>query len=271
MIDMNYILGNGKSKKQTKDPLRDLFGIKPSHRAKPKSDIINQDFLSGFIGQGHPRPDIKTKQQKAFLKRTAIGTGKSHLRFMDLDGDGVISGLDCAPKNPKKHMAWKRPEDYDYIEEMSPREYLRKTKSDNFGRSGDYIEEEYYDNETEKMENVSKLGERIKDQTSKVPIPFVEPSGDHEGRHRALGAERQGIKKIPVKMPPPSSWRSKEVTNSFMEKRFKNAGDDYKEGWRKRIQRDNFPEERMDGDSRKAYVEALREKGLLKEGDEDEA
>jgi len=102
MID--WFMNGSKKKKQTKDPLRDLFGIKPSHRAKPKSNLINNDFLQGFIGQGHPNPkDKKTKQQKAFLHKTRIGTGKSHLRFYDLDGDGVIAGLDCQPFNYKRH------------------------------------------------------------------------------------------------------------------------------------------------------------------------
>ena len=105
MIDW-FMNGTKKPSKQTKDSLRDLFGIKPSHRAKPKSNLINEDFLSGFIGQSHPNPkDRKTKQQKAFLKKTRIGSGKSHMRFWDMDGDGVIAGLDCMPKNHKRHMA----------------------------------------------------------------------------------------------------------------------------------------------------------------------
>jgi hypothetical protein len=104
MIDW-FMNGKSKKKKQTKDPLRELFDIKPSHRTKPKSNIVNQYFLSGFLGQGHPRPDRKTKQQKQFLNKTRMGTGKSHKRFWDHDGDGVISGLDCMPMNSKKHRA----------------------------------------------------------------------------------------------------------------------------------------------------------------------
>jgi len=69
------------------------------------SKAVNNDFLNMFLGQGHPNPfDRQTRQQGMFLKKTRVGSGMSHLRFWDSDGDGVINGLDCMPKNPKKHM-----------------------------------------------------------------------------------------------------------------------------------------------------------------------
>lgn len=79
MIDINFIM-NGKRKKpkKFKDPIRDLM-------IKPKGNIIGDR--------------ITKPQRKVLKKKNAI------MRFADWDGDGVINGLDCAPKNKKKHMA----------------------------------------------------------------------------------------------------------------------------------------------------------------------
>jgi hypothetical protein len=72
---------------------------------KGSSKAVNNDFLNMFLGQGHPNPrDRITKQQGMFLKKTKVGSGMSHMRFWDSDGDGVINGLDCMPRNRKRHM-----------------------------------------------------------------------------------------------------------------------------------------------------------------------
>ena len=253
MIDMDYIL-NGKRSKQKNKSKDSLQGLMTIFNPKPNKKSKQPNLIKSFLGQGNPMiNDRKTKSQKRFL-RSSKGFKKN--RFKDSDKDGVIDGLDCFRHNPKKHMAWKRPEDYDYIEEMSPREYLNRTNSPNFGLKDKkfgkewsdkhgYKEETYSDSETKMAEPLSKLSNKITDNTSEVPIPYVEPDGDHEGRHRALAAERAGIKKIPVKTSPPKSWRSDKVVSGFNEKRFSGYDDDYKETWRKRIQQDVFPEKRI--------------------------
>jgi len=101
MNEIDWIFGNktNKVKKSVKDPLAGLFDVKPISKVKPKP------VVSLFKGQGHPNPkDRITKQQGMFLKKTRVGSGMSHMRFWDSDGDGVINGLDCMPRNPKRHM-----------------------------------------------------------------------------------------------------------------------------------------------------------------------
>jgi len=75
-MNINFILNGSKPKKRKpgKDPLMDLF-----------------------MGQGHPNPtDRVTKSQRRVLKN------KKNI-FGDWDGDGVINGLDCSPRNPLRH------------------------------------------------------------------------------------------------------------------------------------------------------------------------
>lgn len=96
-MNIDYILNGNKKpkrKKQSKDPLIDLFSMKPK---KQKKD----NLMDLFIGQGHPRPgDRVTKSQRKVLK------SKNPMDlFGDWDGDRVINGLDCQPRNRKKHMA----------------------------------------------------------------------------------------------------------------------------------------------------------------------
>ena len=92
-MDIDFILNGKKPKKQktSRDPLLDLFSSKPKQSQGGLMDL--------FVGQGHPRPgDRVTKPQRKVLrnKRSLFG---------DWDSDGVINGLDCQPRNPKKHMA----------------------------------------------------------------------------------------------------------------------------------------------------------------------
>ena len=97
----------------------------------------------------------------------------------------------------------------------------------------------------------------VENPAIEVDIPYVEEDGDHEGRHRAYAAEKAGFKKIPVKTPPPQSWRTDKVTQEFTNKRFPNHQDDYKKSWERRIKRNPFPEETMDNESRKAFGDAI--------------
>jgi len=93
-MNIGYILNGSKpkKKKQVRDPLMDLFSMKPK---KQKKD----NLIDLFIGKGNPiAGDLVTKSQSRVLK------SKKNL-FSDWDGDGVINGLDCSPRNKKKHMA----------------------------------------------------------------------------------------------------------------------------------------------------------------------
>ena len=118
MIDIDYIVNGKKSKKgksksnkqQSKDPFKDLFGmLQPAKKSKSKSKQnsgpgpLNPTKIMGVGGMGNIIGDKKTPQQKEFLNKTKLGSGKSIKRFADKDKDGVISGLDCAPLNPNKH------------------------------------------------------------------------------------------------------------------------------------------------------------------------
>jgi len=91
-MDIDFILNGKKPKKrkQSKDPLLDLFSSKPKKSQGGLMDL--------FVGQGHPRPgDRITKSQRRVLKN-------KRSMFGDWDGDGVINGLDCSPRNRNKHM-----------------------------------------------------------------------------------------------------------------------------------------------------------------------
>jgi len=106
----DYLLNGCCSKKSSASGLSSLFNMSPSKKSPSKSTfnvdanvILNgrpsktQRPLGSFLG------DRVTKKQRAFLNKTRLGSGKSHLRFFDHDGDGVMSGLDCAPFDPTKH------------------------------------------------------------------------------------------------------------------------------------------------------------------------
>lgn len=233
----NWFLGGSKPparKKKNTDPLRDLF-----------------------VGQGNPIVGDKvTRKQRKVLKNPNMKN-----LFGDWDKDGVINALDCAPRNRKKHMAWRKPQPYENIKQMSPREYLRRTRSGDFGTDRDKYgdSETYYDKDTGQEEPINKLSSHIKNPNVEVDLPFVEDSGDHEGRHRAYAAEKAGIKSIPVRTPAPKSWRTQEVADTFVAHRFPHAGTSYKKSWSKKIAKDSFPEETMDKKSRKSYALAIKE------------
>lgn len=71
----------------------------PFKKERRSKDIVGLGYVSK---QGLKEFGVfgKTKAQKDYLKKTV---GFKPGRFIDHDGDGVISGLDCAPMNPLEH------------------------------------------------------------------------------------------------------------------------------------------------------------------------
>ena len=62
------------------------------------------DILKNIFGKKKLNPfDRITIPQKKLLKKTSLRGNNSFMRFTDSDRDGVINGLDCAPRNRKKH------------------------------------------------------------------------------------------------------------------------------------------------------------------------
>jgi hypothetical protein len=169
-----------------------------------------------------------------------------------------------------KNMAWNVQQEANtgrYVDYISPDEYLKLTSTNPYEESGELKSQfkTYGDKETEKSEPLSKLGEYIKSKDKLVTIPYVgEEAYDHEGRHRAIAAKQSGDKVIPVVRPAPAEWRTQEVFDSFFNKRFPDQDKRYKEVWKKRFDRP-FPTEQMDKESTNAYIEVLKEKGLLQE------
>jgi hypothetical protein len=258
-----------------KDPFENIFGLPKKKKVKSP---VNVGVISMFKGKGNPMlGDKVTKPQRQAMRKSP---------WADWDGDGVINGLDCAPKNRKKHMAWREPKEYQYVEKMPPREFLKKSKSEDFGMKRSYIIKNpetgeihmnlsqeapeqhfrYYDSEMEKMQPIDRLGKIIKSPDKEVSLPFVEDRyGDHEGRHRAFAAERAGIKEIPVRVPAPASWRTDEVFENFKKHATHlNLYGSYEKEWKERIQSRSFPEEYMDDRSRKAYIKALRDSKVIR-------
>jgi hypothetical protein len=186
-------------------------------------------------------------------------------RFIDMDGDGVIAGLDCMPKNHKRHMAWAKPEPYDHIEFMSPREFIDMTDTPEYELRKSF--EDYYDSETKKREPMEKLGKHIQDPHTHVPIPFIEKSGLHDGRHRAYAAEQAGISQIPVKTPPPSEWRSK-----IIQQKLDKLNHEPLDGstWKEVLEDYTWPEKDMDENTKKVYTQTLRDHGLISDDTEQE-
>ena len=71
----------------------------------PKSKGMGDWILEG--GKSPRKKKVmsrgKSISQKTFLNQTK---GFNKNRFVDHDGDGVISGMDCFPFNKKKHDTW---------------------------------------------------------------------------------------------------------------------------------------------------------------------
>ena len=86
MININYIMNGGR---------------KGSRKGSRKTNSL----FDLFLGKGNPvvGDRVTPAQRKVF--KSARKQRKPMLLFGDWDRDGVINGLDCAPRNRNKHMA----------------------------------------------------------------------------------------------------------------------------------------------------------------------
>ena len=154
-MDIDFILNGKKPKKQktSRDPLLDLFSSKPKQ--------FQGGLMELFTGQGHPRPgDRVTKSQRKVLRN------KSSL-FGDWDGDGVINGLDCQPRNKKKH-AWSNPVQY----------YNPKGKIVNMDTREAYDMRSRYTQHSYKPSKIKLDRKQIQDEYEKAQDKFYEDRMD---------------------------------------------------------------------------------------------
>ena len=187
----------------------------------------------------------------------------------DWDGDGIPNWKDCQPRNTMRQdwaLEEARKEKVGKIRYMKPMEYLKRTGLHEGQIKRGFLDK-YYDIETKQSEPISKLSQHIQDPTKKVGLPWLGHYGDHEGRHRMLAGQMAGQQTIPVIVPKSHKPMSKEIVDSFIEKRFPKSHDYYKRQWKERFYGD-FPEHYMDKESRDAYEETLQEKGWKETDDE---
>jgi hypothetical protein len=108
MFDIDKILGKRTVVKKGRDPFNNIFGLEK--KQSPKSPV-NPNVISMFKGKGNPMlGDRVTKPQRQAMRKSP---------WADWDGDGVINGLDCAPKNKKRHMTKVDLEEYGKNEHVS--------------------------------------------------------------------------------------------------------------------------------------------------------
>lgn len=163
MLDINYIL-NGKKTKPKKDSLMNLM-------VSPKRTIIG---------------DRITNQQRR-VPRNQL--------FNDFDKDGVINGLDCQPRNPRRHMAW----DIEQAKKEAQRPYFRLTevssdkldiqREPSWRKQDDEI---FWDLEKHEYRPMNELAEKIKSPSEKVEVVILRPENEKgmhtfvNGRHRVM-------------------------------------------------------------------------------------
>ena len=123
-VNADFIFGNPKKTKKSKsirsvtkkhDPLSAVMGIKRkksvhnpisavmSHSNKGADRSVMNSIVGGKYNPDKFLHDMVTPNQSSYLKKTRWGTGRTHERFWDKDGDGVIGGLDCEPYDSTKH------------------------------------------------------------------------------------------------------------------------------------------------------------------------
>lgn len=157
-----------------------------------------------------------------------------------------------------KNMAWKTPKRTQHVTQITPREYLRKTGSP------DYQDTHYYDYQTQQKEPIQKLSGYITSEDVEVDLPYVDTQESaHEGRHRALASELAGEKTIPVITPPPQTWRSPEVRDEFIQRRYPEGTHPIHEKEMRSVFDARFPTTYMDDKSLNVYEGILEEKDLL--------
>ena len=187
-------------------------------------------------------------------------------KYKDTDGDRVPDKFDCQPRNPFRQDwdMYQAQKEVQHIEWMPPLEFLRRTRTDPTRPGNQAMLSTYYDKDTEKSEPIQKLASHINNPDKLVDIPFLEPDGDHEGRHRAWAAHLAGERLIPVATTPPESWRTQDIVDETMEKRFpkNNYGDDTRKKYGNRIKTDTFPTQTFDLQTRRNYREVLESRDL---------
>ena len=111
MNEIDHILNGKKVKHKPANPWTNIMGL--SNPSSPRTDHVRGLFgtknvkvdplVQLYKGRGHPNPTDKiTPAQRAKFQK-ALRKQNMDILFTDHDKDGVISGLDCAPKNPHKH------------------------------------------------------------------------------------------------------------------------------------------------------------------------
>jgi len=164
-----------------------------------------------------------------------------------------------------RRMAWDiegANEEAHRIEYMTPREYMEIT-----GLDPDNLPEwmeNYFDTETQKSEDIHKLGEHIKSEEDLVTLPWVGDrswfSTPHEGRHRAYAAMLEGEEEIPVAVPLAKDER-KELAEEFIQRAFPDSDNTYQDEWRERFSL-GLPEQSMDKERRQILKEILDERDI---------
>jgi hypothetical protein len=111
MFDIDSILGVKRC--SSKKKYLDASFILKGQSSKTKGP------LGSIVG------DRVTKQQKS-LFRKSVKTRDPFILFHDSDKDGVIDGLDCAPRNPNKHNSNSAPQILWHAGNKDPSERLSK-------------------------------------------------------------------------------------------------------------------------------------------------
>jgi hypothetical protein len=214
-MDIDYIMnGKAKGKAQPKQKKPAQFSFK----------LLGKPL--GIIG------DRVTKPQRKVLKSKNINT-----MFGDWDRDGVINGLDCAPRNKKKHMAWSKDPgipiaegDYGpkYGNEKAYEKNIVLIPSDKFLRmqyeqsdSRDSFENWKESKQSERF-RIDPMKKAIASKTEQVPMPIIlydrygNRQNFQEGAGRGISAEELG-QPVPTimarkKLPP---WDRKEKSNFY--------------------------------------------------------
>jgi len=168
--------------------------------------------------------------------------------------DGIVQRYRMKRKN--FGMAWDFGE-AGYVEHMDPDRYIWESGDPHIG-SDRYEKEGYYDIEHKTQRPLSELAEKITSSTALVEPPCL--ARYQEGRHRAAAAKLAGLQTIPVSVPLPEAHRA-SLADEFIEARFPDADESYKEEWRDRFK--SIPHQYMDKKSRKIYFDILKTRGLM--------